>query len=157
MPALRHAAGLEKGPPADINDNNGESFNQAEPPSAEKGENTAIEETGVADSVDPAATEPTGSVTGPSSSGTAKVLSSVATRVIPPKFDAGSKLRVSKAAAVVSSVAGRERRGDARRRAEVYEVCCVMNNNSLAAMLLRQSMRIGREAGLATCFARMRA
>ncbi|CAM9191667.1 unnamed protein product [Ectocarpus sp. 4 AP-2014] len=122
MPALRHAAGLEKGPQADINDNNGESLNQAEPPSAEKGKNTAIEKTGVAASVDPAATDPTDSVTGPLSSGTAKVFSSVATRVIPPKFDAGGKLRVSKAAAVVSSVAGRERREDARRRAEVYEV-----------------------------------
>ncbi|CAB1111071.1 unnamed protein product [Ectocarpus sp. CCAP 1310/34] len=122
MPALRHAAGLEKGPPADINDNNGESFNQAEPPSAEVGENTAFEKTEVVDSVDPAATDLTDSVTGPSSSGTAKVFSSVATRVIPPKFDAGGKLRVSKAAAVVSSAAGRERRGDARRRAEVYEV-----------------------------------
>ncbi|CAM9120215.1 unnamed protein product, partial [Ectocarpus sp. 13 AM-2016] len=122
MPAIRHAAGLEIGPPADINDKNGESFNQAEPPPAEKGENTAIEKTGVAASAGPAATDTTDSVTGPSSSGTAMVLSSVATRVIPPKLDASGKLRVSKAAAVVSSVAGRERRGDARRRAEVYEV-----------------------------------
>lgn len=152
MPALRRAAGLESGPPADINDNNGESFNQAQSPSAGKGESTtmAMEKTGGADSVDPAATELTASVTEPSSSGTAKVLSSVATRVIPPKFDAGSKLRVSKAAAVVSSVAGRERRGEARRRAEIYEVRCVMNRDSLVTILLRHCVRIGGEAGLAT-------
>ncbi|CAM9401133.1 unnamed protein product [Ectocarpus fasciculatus] len=122
MPALRHAAGLESGPPADINDNNGESIIQAQSPSAEKGESTTVENTGVADSVDPAAIEPTESVKEPPSSGTTKAFSSVATRVIPPKFDACSKLRVSKTAAVVSSVAGRERRGEARRRAEIYEV-----------------------------------
>lgn len=137
MPALRHAAGLESGPPADINDSNGESFIQAQSPSAEKGENTTIEKTGVADSVDPAAIEPTESVKEPPSSGTTKEFSSVATRVIPPKFDACSKLRVSKTAAVVSSVAGRERRGEARRRAEIYEVRCVMNKGSLAAILFK--------------------
>lgn len=55
-------------------------------------------------------------------SGAASAFSSLATGILRPKTDR-KKARVRKAAAAVSSGAGRERREEARRHAELYEVC----------------------------------
>lgn len=57
-------------------------------------------------------------------SGAANAFSSLATGMLRPKVDDGRRTtRVGKAAAAISSGAGRERREEARRHAELYEVC----------------------------------
>lgn len=55
--------------------------------------------------------------------GASNAFSSLATGMLRPKIDGGRKARVGKVAAVISSGAGRERREEARRREELYEVC----------------------------------
>lgn len=57
-----------------------------------------------------------------SSCGTVNAFSSLATGMLRPKID-GKKTRTGKTAAVTSTGVGRGRREEARRRAELYEVC----------------------------------
>ncbi|CAM9710944.1 unnamed protein product [Scytosiphon promiscuus] len=56
------------------------------------------------------------------SSGAINAFSSLAARVLAPRANGSSKPRVGKAAMALSSAAGRGRREEARRRAELYEV-----------------------------------
>lgn len=74
------------------------------------------------DRTDATAPRPTAKVKDPSSVGASNGISSLATQMLRTK-PSDSKLKVGKAAAVVSSVAGRGRREEARRRAELFEVC----------------------------------
>lgn len=86
------------------------------PPEHEDGGHAGV------DRANPTASRPTEAAKdGPSVGGASDGISGLATQLLRAKPD-DSKSRVGKAAAVVSTVAGRGRREEARRRAELYEV-----------------------------------
>lgn len=104
----------------------GNNIDHGEDPPPVEGDASSVDAGNRTGENSPAPTSATAAVgDGLAASGGTNAFSSLAARVLGPKSQGGGggKPRVGKAAMALSSAAGRGRREEARRRAELYEVC----------------------------------